>query len=190
MQHDIGRVAEWRKRKVIDRDGEKIGRFEEIYLSGGNQRPEWAAVSTGLFGLKHSIVPLHEAQEVGDEIQVPLEAAQVKDAPRIDPDGELSPEEEERLYSHYGLQRSGSGSGSAGGGGVAAGGGAGAGSGARETGSERGAGAGDDDADRHSEEGEADRGGDREEGGGRTRRHVVTEEVHRNVRTEEVDSDR
>jgi len=203
MQHDIdiGTVAEWRKRKVIDRDGEKIGRFEEIYLSGGAQRPEWAAVSTGLFGLKHSIVPLHDAQEVGDEIQVPLQAAQVKDAPRIDPDGELSPEEEERLYSHYGLQRTGAGS-AGGGGDTGAGGGVGVGSGsgaqgreggarsegggARDPGSERGAGASDQDPKRRVEQGEADR----EEEGGRTRRHVVTEEVHRNVRTEETESDR
>lgn len=182
MQHDIGTVAEWRKRKVIDRDGDKIGRFEAIYLSRGSQRPEWAAVSTGLFGLKHSIVPLHDAQEVGDEIQVPLEAAQVKDAPRIDPDGELSPEEEERLHSHYGL------------GGTAAGSGASAGAtgdgetnaGSATQGDEASA-QGDNvgasqDSDRHSDPGREDR-----EDGGRTRRHVVTEEVHRSVRTEEVD---
>ena len=220
MQHDIGTVAEWRKRKVIDRDGDKIGRFEAIYLSRGSQRPEWAAVSTGLFGLKHSIVPLHDAQEVGDEIQVPLEAAQVKDAPRIDPDGELSPEEEERLHSHYGLGRTGAGSRA--GGGDAGDGEASAGSavqgqeasaqgegvGASQEGREgvahdregapheheegdrareprsalEGGGVGGENADRHSDPAREDH-----EDGGRTRRHVVTEEVHRSVRTEEVD---
>lgn len=220
MQHDIGTVAEWRKRKVIDRDGDKIGRFEAIYLSKGSQRPEWAAVSTGLFGLKHSIVPLHDAQEVGDEIQVPLEAAQVKDAPRIDPDGELSPEEEERLHSHYGLggTGSGAGAGATGGGDTSAssatrgddGSAQGEGVGASQEGREgvahdregapheneegdrareprsalEGGGVGGENADRHSDPGREDR-----EDGGRSRRHVVTEEVHRSVRTEELDSD-
>jgi hypothetical protein len=34
---------------------------------------------------------------------VPLDKEQVKDAPRIDPDGELSPDEERRLWEHYGM---------------------------------------------------------------------------------------
>jgi hypothetical protein len=34
---------------------------------------------------------------------VPLDKEQVKDAPRIDPDGELSPDEERQLSEHYGM---------------------------------------------------------------------------------------
>ena len=34
---------------------------------------------------------------------MPYEKAQVKDAPKIDPDGELSEHEEDELYRHYGV---------------------------------------------------------------------------------------
>ena len=34
---------------------------------------------------------------------MPYDKAQVKDAPKVDPDGELSQEQEPELYSHYGL---------------------------------------------------------------------------------------
>jgi uncharacterized protein (TIGR02271 family) len=37
---------------------------------------------------------------------VPYEKAQVKDAPKMDPDGELSQSEESELYQHYGLDYS------------------------------------------------------------------------------------
>jgi uncharacterized protein (TIGR02271 family) len=62
------------------------------------------AVRTGLFGTRLSFVPLAEAEHAGDEVRVPYEKAQVKDAPNVDPDGELSQDEEASLYSHYGLQ--------------------------------------------------------------------------------------
>jgi hypothetical protein len=48
-------------------------------------------------------VPLAEAREVGDELQVPHQRSQVKQAPNIEPDGQLSAAEEAELYRHYGL---------------------------------------------------------------------------------------
>src|SRR4029453_15811179 len=40
---------------------------------------------------------------VGDELQVPHQRLQVKQAPNIEPDGQLSAAEEAELYRHYGL---------------------------------------------------------------------------------------
>jgi hypothetical protein len=48
-------------------------------------------------------VPLAEASEVDDQIQVPHARALVKDAPNIEADGQLSEAEEAELYRHYGL---------------------------------------------------------------------------------------
>jgi uncharacterized protein (TIGR02271 family) len=48
-------------------------------------------------------VPLRDAQVTGDELRVPYQKAQVKDAPSIDGDGALSHDEERSLYDHYGL---------------------------------------------------------------------------------------
>jgi len=46
-------------------------------------------------------VPLAQASSSGDEVRVPYEKALVKDAPNTESDGELTPEDERRLYEHY-----------------------------------------------------------------------------------------
>jgi sporulation protein YlmC with PRC-barrel domain len=96
-------VQTWRGMKMVDADGDKIGTIEDIFLDRQTGEPAWAAVKTGLFGHKHTLVPIREAEVAqDDEIRVPFQKEQVKDAPNIDPDGELSPDEERRLWEHYG----------------------------------------------------------------------------------------
>ncbi len=95
-------VLSWRGRDLVDNDGDKIGSIEDIYLDRETDEPEWAVVTTGLFGTKRTFVPISDAQPHDDGVRVPFEKATVKDAPRIDPDGELSHDEERTLYQHYG----------------------------------------------------------------------------------------
>jgi sporulation protein YlmC with PRC-barrel domain len=106
-------MMEWRGCEVVDQDGDRVGKLDEIYLDRETGAPEWAIVNTGLFGRKSSFVPLKEALREGEMIRVPYEKEQIKDAPNIDPDGEISAEEEQQVYAHYGLEysqaRSGSG---------------------------------------------------------------------------------
>jgi len=105
-------VYGWRGRTVVDRDGEKIGKFDEIYLDRETNEPEWALVNTGLFGTKSSFVPLKGAAPAGEDVRVAVAKDQVKDAPSIDADGQLSQREEAELYRHYGLEYSEADSGS------------------------------------------------------------------------------
>jgi PRC-barrel domain protein len=93
----------FRGRTMLDRDGEKIGKIDEVYEDRQSQRPEWALVNTGLFGTKKTFVPLHGAQPTGEDVRVPLEKAQIKDAPGVEADGELSESQERELYTHYDL---------------------------------------------------------------------------------------
>jgi uncharacterized protein (TIGR02271 family) len=88
---------------VVDPDGEKIGGIGTIYLDDITGEPEWVTVKTGLFGSSESFVPLAGAQIAGNDIQVDYDKDIVKDAPRVDSNGNLTPEEEQRLYAHYGL---------------------------------------------------------------------------------------
>jgi uncharacterized protein (TIGR02271 family) len=99
-QNDVGG---WRGRTVVDRDGDKIGKLDEIYLDEQTGRPEWALVNTGMFGSKSSFVPLAGATEADGDVRVHFEKAQVKDAPNVDESEQLSQDEERQLYSHYGL---------------------------------------------------------------------------------------
>jgi uncharacterized protein (TIGR02271 family) len=95
-------VLSWRERDLIDSHGDKIGSIDDIYLDRETDQPEWAVVTTGLFGTKRTFVPLSDATPDEEGVHVPFEKAAVKDAPRIDPDGELSHDEERTLYQHYG----------------------------------------------------------------------------------------
>jgi len=95
-------VRAWRGLTLVDRDGDKIGKIEDVYLDRSSGEPEWIAVKTGLFGSNVSFVPVRDATQDGDDIRAGYEKGLVKDAPNVDPDGELSPEEERRLYQHYG----------------------------------------------------------------------------------------
>src|SRR3954452_20584398 len=92
----------WRGRTLVDRDGDKIGSIEDVYLDRRSGEPEWVAVKTGLFGSKLHFVPIRDASPAGEDVRVEHEKDLVKDAPNVEADGELSPEEERRLYQHYG----------------------------------------------------------------------------------------
>src|SRR3954454_13162964 len=95
-------IQTWRGRTLVDRDGDKIGKIEDIYLDRSSGEPEWAAVKTGLFGSNVTFGPIYAAETAGRRLRVAYEKDQVKDAPNVVPAGELSPEEERRLYKHYG----------------------------------------------------------------------------------------
>ena len=96
-------VLEWRGRTAVGADGSKLGKIEEIYLDAETRRPEWALIQTGMFGGKSSFMPLQGATSEGDQVRAPFSKDQVKDAPQMEPDGELSQQDEAALYSHYGI---------------------------------------------------------------------------------------
>ena len=96
-------AIQWRGADMIDARGEKVGKIEEIYLDDRSGQPEWALAKTGMFGTKSTFVPLSGAEAQGDRVRVAHEKSRIKDAPRIEADQDLSPEEERELYSFYGL---------------------------------------------------------------------------------------
>src|SRR5215213_8963146 len=103
---DKDRMLRYRGGELCDREGDKIGSIEEIYLDAETGQPEWALVHTGLFGTKRTFVPLRDADEAEGTLRVPFDNATVKDAPKIDADGQLSQREEAELYRHYGMEYS------------------------------------------------------------------------------------
>jgi sporulation protein YlmC with PRC-barrel domain len=190
---DLGNPHELRGRKMVDRDGDKIGTVEDVFLDDQTDAPEFALVNTGMFGSKSSFVPLRGASADGDDVRVPVEKAQVKDAPGLDAGEDISPEDEHRLYAHYGYDDPDASSG--------------AGAGERDLGAEQSGPAAEQqsterfDAPPHTDEpptreeggqpategasgaapgaapaGDAQQGG-QERGLPRLRRHIVTEEV-------------
>jgi len=99
-------ILQYRGQDLSDTNGEKIGSIEEIYLDAETGAPEWALAKTGMFGSKSTFVPLRDAREQDGALRVPFDKATVKDAPKIDPDGQLSQREEGELYRYYGMEYS------------------------------------------------------------------------------------
>jgi len=163
---DTQTIAQWKGQDLLDTDGDKIGSIDEIYVDSKTEQPEWALVKTGLFGGKGTFVPLSQASPEDGGVRVPYAKSHVKDAPNIEPDGELSQSEERRLYEHYDVAYGDTDSGSSNGGDTVG----------RDT-----SGPTTDDAMTRSEE-ELNVGTQsRETGRARLRKYVVTEEVETTV---------
>jgi sporulation protein YlmC with PRC-barrel domain len=97
-------VDDLRGATMIDKEGAKVGKVEDVFLDRQTGRPAWAAVKTGLFGHKHTLVPIADALlNPNAEVQVPFTKAQVKDALSIDPGEDLTPELERSMWEHYGM---------------------------------------------------------------------------------------
>jgi PRC-barrel domain len=84
---------------------EKLGRIGQIYLDDETSEPTWVTVKTGLFGTSESFVPLNSARLEGDDILVDHDKDTIKNAPRIDADGDLTPREELALFRYYSRPR-------------------------------------------------------------------------------------
>jgi uncharacterized protein (TIGR02271 family) len=95
---------------VYDRDGDKIGKIDEIFVDESDQ-PEYIGVKMGLLGLSSTLIPweLCRIDERDRRIEVSMDEETVKNGPTFDDDEEITPDLEERIRSHYGLQATGTG---------------------------------------------------------------------------------
>jgi stress response protein YsnF/sporulation protein YlmC with PRC-barrel domain len=98
--------------KAVDRNGDKIGTVDEVYLDDATGEPEWAAVRTGIFG-RDAFVPLTTSEFSGEELRVPYDKSLIKESPDFGVGQHLSPAQELQLYRYYGLDAPTGGRGSA-----------------------------------------------------------------------------
>jgi sporulation protein YlmC with PRC-barrel domain len=97
-------VAQWRGKLLIDRDGEKIGKLEDVYVDVETDEPQFGTVKEGHFGRHLTFVPLGGTTIGPDNLQVRVAKEQVRAAPNIEMHGdELSEAGESALYHHYQL---------------------------------------------------------------------------------------
>ena len=99
------RLLQMRGQPVYGANHEKLGGIQEIYLDKDTQEPEWIGLSSGLFGNKHTVVPLEEATVEGDGITVPYAKDLLQKTPDIQ-GNEIDEETEAELYRCYGLNYS------------------------------------------------------------------------------------
>jgi uncharacterized protein YrrD len=97
-------LAEWHGKELVDRDGHRIGRLQDVYVDVETDEPMFGTVKEGLFARHLTFVPLQGVTIGPDNLQVSVSRDQVQDAPNIDMHGdELSQHGESALYHHYQL---------------------------------------------------------------------------------------
>lgn len=101
MQRDI---AAWRHKRLVDRDGQRIGNLEDVYVDIATGQPMFGTVDEGLIGSPLAFVSLAGITIGSRSVRLALSKQQVKDAPSLRIRGDqLSQAEESILYEHYQL---------------------------------------------------------------------------------------
>jgi hypothetical protein len=108
MTNDQGKatwsVAEWHGKMLVDRNGDKIGKLQDVYVDVETDVPQFATVKEGFIGRHLTFVPLGGVQIGPDDLQVAVTKDDVRSAPEIEMHGEeLSQADESTLYHHFEL---------------------------------------------------------------------------------------
>jgi PRC-barrel domain protein len=97
-------AADWQGKTLVDQNGEKIGKLQEIYVDVETDEPQFGTVKEGFIGRHLTFVPLAGVNITPDHLQVPVTRERVQEAPNIERHGEeLSQADESSLYHHYEL---------------------------------------------------------------------------------------
>jgi uncharacterized protein (TIGR02271 family) len=94
--------------EVVDAAGSTIGKVDGVWVDDATNQLEFVSVKIGRLIGKTHIIPAAQAQVdgSGQTMTVPYDESQIKDAPSFGTDDELSPEDEDGIYSYYVIDRS------------------------------------------------------------------------------------
>ena len=89
---------------AYDKNGEKLGDVNEVFVDDQSGQPTFVEVNHGLFGMNSSLVPLRGHDFSGDDLKLGFSKDRIKDAPDFDSDKPLTPEAQSDIFKHYGLE--------------------------------------------------------------------------------------
>jgi sporulation protein YlmC with PRC-barrel domain len=98
--------------KVYDNQGQKIGKVDDLFVDE-TDREEYIGVKMGFFGMKSTLIPMDivRVNENDRSVEVSEAKDHVKNAPSFDDDEDITPDYEDRIRSHFGLESLGASSG-------------------------------------------------------------------------------
>jgi hypothetical protein len=87
---------------LVDCDGERIGKLQDVYVDVETDAPQFGTVKEGFFDRHLTFVPLAGVVVGPDELTVTVAKETVRSAPDLDPHGqEMSQADESALYHHF-----------------------------------------------------------------------------------------
>ncbi|MGY1820453.1 hypothetical protein [Geodermatophilus sp. SYSU D00079] len=93
----------WIGKTVVDREGAPLGPCAAVLADEATGLPEWVYVQVEE---ARAVVPVVDAAETGDRVQVTVSRAQVVSAPVAGDTPRLTEAQEGELYRHYGIEYS------------------------------------------------------------------------------------
>lgn len=95
-------ASEWLGKVLVDRDGERIGKLQDVYVDVESDAPMFGTVKEGFFDRHLTFVPLVGVEVGPDQLRVTALKEKVKSAPDLDLHGqEMSQADESALYHHF-----------------------------------------------------------------------------------------
>ena len=96
--------TEWTGHELFDMNGEKVGIIEDVRYGDVVGGLTWLVVRPHPLALKQIFVPAGEVHHSKGRVIVALPKERLENAPREREDDFLSPEEEQKILSFYGLK--------------------------------------------------------------------------------------
>lgn len=95
-------ASDWIGKVLVDCDGERIGKLQEVYVDVETDEPQFGTVKEGFLDRHLTFVPLGGVEVGPDELRVTVAKARVRSAPDLDLSGqEMSQADESALYHHF-----------------------------------------------------------------------------------------
>jgi sporulation protein YlmC with PRC-barrel domain len=104
---NVERIEDWLGQPVLDADGEKLGKLDEVYYDLDSGDPVFVAVKSGLLGRHSQLVPVSGASVSRDHFRVAYKQELIDQAEENSGDASVGDEDVQRLAATYGLDLSG-----------------------------------------------------------------------------------
>ena len=95
-------VEGWIGSRLDEIGGAGVAKVKGAYVDKQSGEPEWILIRSGRFR-HHRVAPAREAVGGVGHVWVPWDRDSIRRSPRVDPHGELTPDEELVLCEHYGI---------------------------------------------------------------------------------------
>jgi hypothetical protein len=97
-------ASDWLGKVIVDREGQRIGKLQDVYVDVETDEPQFGTVKEGFIGRHLTFVPLAGVVVGPDELRATVLKDQVTSAPDLDLHGqEMSRADESALYHHFEL---------------------------------------------------------------------------------------
>jgi hypothetical protein len=104
---NVERIEDWLGQQVLDADGQKLGKLDEIYYDLDSRDPVFVAIKSGLLGRHSQLVPVRGATVGRDHFRVAYTKELIDRAEESSGDASVGDEDVQRLAATYGVDLSG-----------------------------------------------------------------------------------